>query len=404
MLRPRPLIALGVALVAAAWATPAVAAPLASVPANASLLFTLDADRGRLVGSGADMRLTLTGVDRSVTWFTDRPDRDAGQARTSRLVDAWDDLGFTRVPPNAALVLQRAPGRRDTVAIELRRPVYDPVRRTLRLSVRALPGLDGRLSRLDARVDRRIARRFGESTLFIDNASSYAWGGCNIGQPQLMAFDQPPYAMLPADGRTVPLRQSEALGSFYGPRFGGELPTSFGLPALAPPVAGTGWFVCASGNFPAPGNMGDCEGGEVDLWFMPPWWRGESTDPWLPADGRQAGPNRRAPLGSRQPYVTLPKLDAPEGMTWMVCVGSYRSDGASLGQLELFMAEPPDDGRDWLPADGRTLRVADHMALDAVLNGLRGDRERFKLPDVPSPAPGLRYYIAVNGTWPWSGT
>jgi microcystin-dependent protein len=407
----RPLLATIAALTASAAAAAAAgAAPLPGVPVNASLLFTLDADSGTLRPAGDRLTLTLKGVEPDATWFTDRPDRNAGRVRTTQLIGAWPDLEFDAVPPNAALVLERAPRKRDTVALELRDPVYDATRRTLRFSTRRLDALGPQLRRLDGQVDQRIARRFGPSTLFIDNAAPGGEDGCKLGQPQLLATTQPLLNMLPADGRSLPLRDYEPLAYVYGDRFGGDLRTNVGLPNLPAPAPGTQWYVCVRGSFPSQGHLGEGHVGEVDLWIGSRYLR-EGDDAWVPADGRTMTlqdrlRNRRwgQVFAPREDRVTLPTLAAAADMTWLVCVNSRYADWVSLGQIDLFAGEPPEDGG-WIPADGRSLPTREHSALDAVLNGMDDDRwkspdRRFTIPDVPSPAPGLRYYIATRGVYP----
>lgn len=406
MSRLRRLLAATILLVAAGTAT-AVAAPLPGVPADASLLFTVDADRGTLQRVGGTLRLTLKGIEPAATWFTDRPDRNAGRVRTTQLIDAWADLDFVRVPPNAALVLERAPHKRDTVALELREPVLDPARGTLRFTVRQLDSLGPDLSRLDTQLDRRIARRFGPSTLFIDNAALGGSDGCILGQPQLMATNQPLLHMLPADGRALPIDRNLALASIYGLRFGGDLQTRVVLPSLPAPAPGTRWYVCTEGKFPTQDDLGRGQVGEVDLWIGPPWvLAGDGA--WVPADGRtltdeqRVGKHRGPVFAPRADRVTLPSLSASDDMRWMVCINSVYGEQSSIGQVDLFAGEPPEEGG-WIPADGRSLSADEHPGLDAVINGVDGrwtPGRRFTIPDVPSPAPGLRYYIATKNVYP----
>ncbi len=92
------------------------------VPTDASLLFALESRAGTLVPDAAagkgHFTLTLRGVERRATWFTDRPQRNAGRVTTRKLFRAWRELGFRATPPNAALVVDRAKSSRDTVAVE----------------------------------------------------------------------------------------------------------------------------------------------------------------------------------------------------------------------------------------------------------------------------------------------
>lgn len=53
----------------------------------------------------SDGVLTLSGVDDTIAWFSDRPFRDAGLAPLADVVAAWtkDAASFAEDPPNAAL-------------------------------------------------------------------------------------------------------------------------------------------------------------------------------------------------------------------------------------------------------------------------------------------------------------
>jgi len=403
---PRLLIASLVALLAAATAAPASAAPLPGVPTDASLLFTVGADRGTLRQSSGTLVLTLRGVDRRATWFTDRPDRNAGHVLTSQLIGAWPDLDFARVAPNAALVLDTERHTRDTIALELRRPTYDRARRTLRFAVRRLAALGPGLPQLHAQLDRRIPRRFGRATLFIDNAGTGA-NDCTVGQFQLMATNRPVRNMLPADGRTLPSLEYLEVASIFGSAYGGDVVRTTALPNLPSPAPGTTWYACAHGRIPREGDLGPCTVGEVDLW-RPAGAIGLSDPGWVPADGRTLTIQdrlraERVPFAWDQLTVTLPNLAAPQGLTWMVCVAGTIVSGPAVGQIDLFAGAPPRWADTWIPADGRTVSADDYPALDAVMNGTPTPEQahrRFAVPDVPSPAPGLQYYIAVNGDWP----
>lgn len=69
-------------------------------------------------GGVADGRVTLQ-ADR-IVWFTDRPDRDAGQLPVDALDQVWADSDFAADPPNAALHL----GDQTTI-VELTDPQLD---------------------------------------------------------------------------------------------------------------------------------------------------------------------------------------------------------------------------------------------------------------------------------------
>ncbi len=84
-----------------------------------SELYVLSADGARIDGD----RLTLSGVDATVIWFTDRPAHQAGRADTQVFIANWPmgEDGFAVDPPNAVLVGGTASGEVE-VALEL----FDP--------------------------------------------------------------------------------------------------------------------------------------------------------------------------------------------------------------------------------------------------------------------------------------
>ena len=75
---------------------------------------------------GHDARYTVTlqdGVGATI-FFSDRPDRIVGTTPTDQFLDG---LGFLEDnPPNAAMVVETAPGETDIAVVELFNPVYDP--------------------------------------------------------------------------------------------------------------------------------------------------------------------------------------------------------------------------------------------------------------------------------------
>ena len=247
----KTLVAL--AVLGAVPASAAAAPALTGVPSDASLLFSLESRAGTLVpdaraGKGR-FTLTLRGVERRATWFTDRPQRNAGRVDTRKLFTAWRELGFRADPPNAALVVDRAKASRDTVAAEIRLRSYAPRRRTARLAVRTLGSLGNGLRHINRRIDLRPPRRFGAASLFIDNATYGSGQGCTLGQPQLYALTGPLEGMFPANGQILSIRGNTALFQILGAQFGGDGVNTFALPDMeAPP--NMAWFICVAGRFP----------------------------------------------------------------------------------------------------------------------------------------------------------
>lgn len=171
---------LGLAALALPWrraaarqATP-VASPVAS--ANPEFLFVQAFDHGTWLpkpGEEGTYLLTLFGAAAETVYFSDRPDRIAGQVPTQQFLDA---LGFTPASPaNAAIVAERAVrrGTQEVLVIELRNPVYDADAGTLTYEARVLEdyGEHG-LAFLAARQDDfELAELFGSGSLFIDDCA-----------------------------------------------------------------------------------------------------------------------------------------------------------------------------------------------------------------------------------------
>jgi len=165
----RPIVlAFVMGLLLACAAPNALAAAPASAPGD---LLVLSAARGTLVpaaGSSGRFTLTLRDADRTVVWFADRPGRQAGTVSLRDLARDWARLGFVADPPNGAIEIAGGDANADTLAVELGRPRYDAATRTLRVAVRRLPTTVTAGGHARG-VDRRLPRRFGRVSLFVDN-------------------------------------------------------------------------------------------------------------------------------------------------------------------------------------------------------------------------------------------
>ena len=146
------------------------AAPTAADVASMTEVLGVVSARG---GSFDGKRLTLTGVQPQVTWFSDRPAREAGLLPVSGLSEAF----FARqVPPNAAVVIEGAPASRDVVVVELSKPRYDAKAHQFSFAAkqvaadRVFTGMHPRLSQFAARADAKIPTHFAESAVFVDTA------------------------------------------------------------------------------------------------------------------------------------------------------------------------------------------------------------------------------------------
>jgi len=87
-----------------------------------TLLFVQDADGATL----NENSLTLTGVSEHTGWFSDRPERLAGQVATAGFVSLWDEgyNSFADDPPNADFTCQ-VKGETLNRVVELRSPKLD---------------------------------------------------------------------------------------------------------------------------------------------------------------------------------------------------------------------------------------------------------------------------------------
>jgi exo-beta-1,3-glucanase (GH17 family) len=144
-------------------------------------LFTQTADGGTIeadpVEEGSYL-LTLTGVSPFTTYFSERPQRNAGTVPTGEFVSGWG-AAFEGDPPNAALVFTAAaqPGEEAAVCV-ISDPFYDGDAGTLVYRVKELPTAEG-----DAAAGWQggplggLPRDFGEASLFIDASDSVPGGG-----------------------------------------------------------------------------------------------------------------------------------------------------------------------------------------------------------------------------------
>ncbi len=121
---------------------------------------------------GTDGRYTLTleaGTGQTV-YFSDRPDRIVGSEPTPQLLGT---LGFSSEnPPNAALVVETAPGESDVAVVELFSPLYDPETQGVTFEIQVLANWQQELQLdfVEAPIDlSALAPSFGSAHLFIDD-------------------------------------------------------------------------------------------------------------------------------------------------------------------------------------------------------------------------------------------
>ncbi|MCO5116590.1 MAG: cellulase family glycosylhydrolase [Burkholderiaceae bacterium] len=86
-------------------------------------------------GAGQDVTVTLSGVEPEVDWYSDRPERLTGDARTQAFIDADWRRVYGDVAPNALLQFHMAGGVHALFG-SVRDMVYDGSARSLRLTLR----------------------------------------------------------------------------------------------------------------------------------------------------------------------------------------------------------------------------------------------------------------------------
>ncbi len=153
------------------------------------MLFVQSFQRGSIVplvpsGQGKDARYTLmleAGLGQTI-YFSDRPDRLVGATPTDRFLAG---LGFPADnPPNAALVVETAPGETDIAVVELFNPVFDPAGPDVTYDVAVLANWQSslKLGFTAAPTDlATLAPSFGAAHLFIDDCPNNNVGCWNNG-------------------------------------------------------------------------------------------------------------------------------------------------------------------------------------------------------------------------------
>jgi hypothetical protein len=107
--------------------------------------------------------LTLYNVSHTVTYFSDRPVRQAGQEPLKKFMDNWHE-SFKKDPPNAAFVcfFSEKQQKFSDIPVELTNPVYDDKSDRVTFDVTIIE------------KDRTIEEgHYGEIVLFIDNMTPF---------------------------------------------------------------------------------------------------------------------------------------------------------------------------------------------------------------------------------------
>jgi hypothetical protein len=161
------------AMSALAWPANADTAAKANKnkPKTAALLFVVQGTGGSYTDNGnGTAALTLTGVNGLTTWFTDRPQRQAG---TAAVADALKMIGFVKDPPNAVMTVPLADPQHDALAVKLENPSYDGANATLTFTATPLEKAPGAgLSGYRAQLDDSASPTFAEFSLFVDDANT----------------------------------------------------------------------------------------------------------------------------------------------------------------------------------------------------------------------------------------
>ena len=138
---------------------------MATPPAGSSLLFGALADFGSIKQrKNGTYRMVLKGID-EIDWFTDRPDRVAGEWSPKKLVRKWDGL-FRGVEPNAQATFEVG-SKRKLLTFEMFKPQLSDSNQTLSFKVRGISQKSKDL--LTGLRNKRIS----DPSLFIDDGAYY---------------------------------------------------------------------------------------------------------------------------------------------------------------------------------------------------------------------------------------
>ena len=145
---------------------------------NAEYLFVESADKVYIkVDNSKDgtYTITLKNVDPLVTYFSDRPIRNAGELTVDKFLEIWQNDSndsFKKNPPNAVLHAKKGDLFTDehvfNFAIELSNPVYNKKERSLTFVAKPLPG------NIDPMPNSITLHHV---SLFIDSVCLTCWGG-----------------------------------------------------------------------------------------------------------------------------------------------------------------------------------------------------------------------------------
>jgi hypothetical protein len=151
------------------------ATPAAGVPKgehDPSFLFVQSFQSGTLApkaGGGDAFTLTLDHGLGQTVYFSDRPERVFGATPTAQFLQTFP-FGENN-PPNAALVLEAAPGDTDVIVMELTNPAYDEATHTATYAAKLLADYEklGITFQEKPKGAAEVHPQFGAASLFIDD-------------------------------------------------------------------------------------------------------------------------------------------------------------------------------------------------------------------------------------------
>jgi hypothetical protein len=156
-----------------------------STAAGPTLLFVLDVPEATARPTDDGYELSLAGVDKQITWFSDHPDRIAGSMPAEALLARWDEFGFTDDPPNATLTIHPVGGAPRAVPVTLSEPTDDLADGVLVLRMKPLPLADGE-------TPAAIPADLGPTSIFLDSVVGYSnsTDNTNLSQQNAVANQQ----------------------------------------------------------------------------------------------------------------------------------------------------------------------------------------------------------------------
>ena len=138
----------------------------AATSTSPSYLYVVTSSGGTITEEDGTFAISLADTSDHVTYFSDRPERDAGVIDAATFTDEVFDFGAT---PNAALVTT-IDGKSYTFVIDMDRPIWDGT--TMRFHATPVGDVPEALSDLVSESSPLAEASLGASELFVDSAST----------------------------------------------------------------------------------------------------------------------------------------------------------------------------------------------------------------------------------------